>query len=96
MKKKIVGIFVCTLLIAATVIPAAGILGAGNIKIRSTSPLMSINTYVDNISPYKIQSSPLTITATGPSDLDYIILLYRWSKDNASWYTYSMELWIGS
>ena len=85
MKKKIVGIFVCTLLIVATVIPAAGILGAGNRKIRSTSPLMAINTYVNTISPYNIQSSPLTIYATGPSDLDYVILFYRWSQDNTSW-----------
>jgi len=85
MKKKIVGIFVCMLLIVATVIPAAGILGAGNKKIRSASPLMAIDTSVDEISPYNIQSSPLTIYATGPSDLDYVVLFYRWSEDNTSW-----------
>ena len=80
MKKKIVGIFVCSLLICATVIPVAG-----NIKIGSTSPLMSINTSVDTISPYNTPSSPLIITATGPSDLDNVTLYYRWSSDNQSW-----------
>ena len=80
MKKKIVGIFVCSLLICATVIPVAG-----NIKIGSTSPLLPIDTSVDNISPYKVPSSPLKITATGPSDLDDVALFYRWSADNISW-----------
>jgi len=80
MKKKIVRIFVCTLLITATVIPVAG-----NIKIEPTSSLMLIETSVDKISTYKIQSSPLTITATGPSDLDDVDLIYRWSDDNQSW-----------
>ena len=80
MKKKIVGIFVCSLLICATVIPVAG-----NIKIGSTSPLMVINTSVNEISPYNIPSSPLTITATGPSDLDSVTLYYRWSTDNITW-----------
>ncbi len=83
MKKKIVGIIVCTLLIIATVIPVTG-----NIKKGSTSPLMAINTSVDPISPYNIQSSPLVITATGPSDLDSVTLYYRWSKDNISWEGY--------
>lgn len=85
MRKKIVGIFICMLLIVATVIPVAGIIGAGNIKIGSTSPLSRFDTYIDEISPYKIYSSPLTITATGPSDLNYVKLFYRWSKDNISW-----------
>jgi len=87
MKRKILGIFVCMLLIIASVIPVAGILGAGNIKTRSNSSLMStrFDTYVNEISPYNIHSSPLTITATGPSDLDYVELYYRWSKDNTSW-----------
>jgi hypothetical protein len=80
MKKKIVGIIVCTLLIIATVIPVAG-----NIKKESTSPLFAINTSVDKISPYNIASSPLIITATGPSDLDSVALYYRWSEDNVSW-----------
>ena len=80
MKKKILGIFVCTLLIAATVLPVAG-----NIKIGSTPSPMAIETSVDKISPYNIESSPLKITATGPSDLDSVILYYRWSEDNTSW-----------
>ncbi len=80
MKKKIVNIFVCMLLIAATALTVAG-----NIKIGSTSPLMSINTSVDTISPYNTPSSPLIITATGPSDLDSVTLYYRWSSDNQSW-----------
>lgn len=80
MKKKILGIFVCTLLIVATVIPVAG-----NIISESISPLFAINTSVDEISPYNMPSSPLTITATGPSDLDSVALYYRWSADNISW-----------
>ena len=78
MKKKIIGFIVCTLLIVATVIPVAG-----NIKIGSPSPLIS--TSVDQIFPYNIPSSPLIITATGPSDIDDVTLHYRWSKDNITW-----------
>jgi len=87
MKNKILGIFVCMLLIVAAVIPVAGILGAGNIKTRSNSSLMSMrfDTYVNEISPYNIHYSPLTITATGPSDLDSVTLYYRRSSDNQSW-----------
>jgi hypothetical protein len=85
MKKKIVGIFICMLLIVATVIPVAGIIGARTIKIGSNSPLSRFDTYINEISPYNIYSSPLTITATGPSDLDFVKLFYRWSKDNISW-----------
>jgi hypothetical protein len=85
MKKKIAGTIVCMLLIVAFVIPIAGITGAGNSKIESILPLSSINTYVDEISPYNIHYLPLTITATGPNDLNYIKLSYRWSKDNISW-----------
>ena len=80
MKKKVLGIFICTLLIFATVIPVAG-----TMKTGSTSPLAPINTSVDTISPYNIPSSPLIITATGPSDLDDVTLYYRWSDDNQSW-----------
>ena len=80
MKKKIVVIFILMLLIAAMVIPASG-----NFKNRSSSPLFSINTSVDKITPYNIPSSPLTITATGASDLDSVTLYYRWSSDNLSW-----------
>ena len=80
MKKKKVGIIVCMLLIVATVIPVAG-----NIKIENASPQMLINTYVDEISPYLVSSSPFMITATGPSDLNSVTLYYRWSKDNSTW-----------
>jgi len=80
MNKKVLGIIVCTLLIVATVIPVAG-----NIKMKSTPPSFAINTSVDKITPYLIGSTPLTITATGASDLDWVTLYYRWSKDNISW-----------
>jgi len=80
MKKKILGIIVCTLLIVTTVIPVTG-----NIKMAPTSPLMPIDTYINEISPYNQPSTPLTITATGPSDLDSVELYYRWSSDNVTW-----------
>ena len=44
-----------------------------------------MGTSVDTISPYNIYSSPLNVTATGPSDLDNVSLHYRWSSDNISW-----------
>ena len=47
-----------------------------------SSPLQSINTSIDEISPYNITYSPYTITATGASDLDNVTLYYRWSDDN--------------
>jgi len=84
MKNKILGIFVCLLLIVATVMPVTGILELRNIN-NISSPLLEINTYVNDITPYNIQSSPLTITATGPNDLDGVRLFYRWSEDNSSW-----------
>jgi len=80
MKEKIIGILICTLLTIATVIPAAG-----NIKTESTIPYKSINTYVNEISPYNIPTSTLKITATGANDLDSVTLYYRWSTDNISW-----------
>jgi len=80
MNKKIFGIIVCMLLIIAIVIPVTG-----NIKTRNTSSQMVINTYVDEISPYLVSTSPLWITATGPSDLNSVTLFYRWSKDNTTW-----------
>ena len=80
MNKKALGIIVCTLLIGATAIPAAG-----NIKMKSTPPLLAIHTSVNEIAPYIIGSTPLTITATGASDLDSVTLYYRWSMDNTSW-----------
>ena len=89
MKMKIAGIFICTLLIIASVVPVAG-----NIKTGSTSPLAPINTSVDTISPYNIPSSSLIITATGPSDLDDVTLYYRWSIDNSSWETEGVPISI--
>ena len=80
MKKKTIGFLVCTLLITATVLPVAG-----NLKIKSTQPIYAIDTSVDLISPYNQPSWPITITATGPSDLDSVTLYYRWSVDNVSW-----------
>lgn len=82
MKKKTLGIIVCMLLILATVTPVTGIIRDKN---KSTAPLMAINTYVDEIIPYDIYYIPLTITVSGPSDLDSVELHYRWSKDNSSW-----------
>ncbi|UCF12670.1 MAG: DUF2341 domain-containing protein, partial [Thermoplasmatales archaeon] len=44
-----------------------------------------IETSVNTISPYNVTISPLTITATGDSDLDNVTLYYRWSSDNQTW-----------
>ena len=41
-----------------------------------------IDTSVDTITPYTITSLPYNITATGPSDLDDVMLYYRWSDIN--------------
>ena len=78
MSKKILGIFIFTLLIVGTIVPVTGIT-----QKKLTSPLIS--TYVDKISPYNVPTSTLEITATGPSDLDDVTLYYRWSKDNITW-----------
>ncbi len=53
----------------------------------------SINTSVDSISPYELSSSPLTINATGPSDLNNVTLWYRYSSDNSSWGTWWNDSW---
>jgi hypothetical protein len=45
----------------------------------------AIITSVDTISPYLVTTKPLTINATGPSNLDNVILWYRYSTDNSSW-----------
>jgi hypothetical protein len=45
----------------------------------------SLDTSVDSITPYEQSSSPLSLTATGDSDLDNVSLYYRWSNDNSSW-----------
>jgi len=78
MKKKLLGIFVFTILIGVTVIPVTG-----NIQKKPVSPLIS--TSVDKISPYNVPTSIIGITATGPSDIDDVTLFYRWSKDNVTW-----------
>ena len=78
MKKKLLGFFICTLLLIVSVIPVTG-----DINKKPVSPLIS--TSVDPISPYNVPSSMVAITATGPSDLDDVTLYYRWSKDNITW-----------
>ncbi len=42
-------------------------------------------TSVDTINPYNVTTLPTKISATGASDLDNVILYYRWSEDNSSW-----------
>lgn len=49
------------------------------------TPAVPPDTSVDTISPYNQTSSPLTITASGSSDLDNVTLWYRYSADNSSW-----------
>jgi len=80
MNKKIIGSIVCSLLIVATILPVAG-----NIIEEYNSHFRAIDTYVNEISPYIQPSNPLTITATGTSDLDAVELYYRWSSDNITW-----------
>lgn len=45
----------------------------------------SLATSVNTITPYEQSGSPLSLTATGDSDLDNVSLYYRWSNDNSSW-----------
>ncbi len=78
MKKKILGIIICTLLLAVTVVPVTG-------DIQKKPIFLSISTSVDEISPYNVPTSTVEITATGPSDLDGVTLYYRWSQDNITW-----------
>ena len=42
-------------------------------------------TSVDTIIPYIASSSPINVTATGPSELEKVTLYYRWSEDNSTW-----------
>jgi len=46
---------------------------------------LPLETFVDPIVPYTQTASPLSLTATGSSDLDNVTLYYRWSNDNSSW-----------
>ncbi|MCK4902699.1 MAG: cadherin-like domain-containing protein, partial [Thermoplasmatales archaeon] len=59
------------------------------------APLQITNTSIDTITPYIITKSPLSISATGPSDLDIVTLYYRYSDDNISWPFYSAISIIG-
>ena len=60
-----------------------GIVWTNETYYFTTAP---INTSVDTISPYIIENiDPLSLSATGPSDLDEVTLFYRWSDDNVSW-----------
>jgi len=54
-----------------------------------------IDTSVDPISPYTVIVSPLSLTASGPSDLDNVTLYYRYSDDNASWGTEDVSIFDG-
>ncbi len=44
-----------------------------------------INTSVDTITPYVVNTSPLTITATNFTPAENVTLYYRWCKDNITW-----------
>ena len=43
----------------------------------------TIKTNVDSISPYLQKTSTLSLTATGPTDIDNVTLWYRYSADNS-------------
>ena len=58
-------------------------------------PNPSLNTSVNQMSPYVQTSSPLTVSATGDSRLDNVTLYYRWSDDNSSWNGGSNEIYDG-
>ncbi|MCX6665680.1 MAG: DUF2341 domain-containing protein, partial [Euryarchaeota archaeon] len=45
----------------------------------------SIETSVDTISPYEVETFSSVIDATGSSDLDNVTLWYQYSSDNSSW-----------
>jgi len=47
--------------------------------------VLTTSTSVDTITPYESSSSPISITATGPLNLDNVTLYYRWSDDNSTW-----------
>jgi len=47
--------------------------------------ILVISTSVDAIIPYESSSSPISLTATGPLNLDNVTLYYRWSDDNSTW-----------
>ncbi len=47
--------------------------------------IISLDTSVNQISPYEQSSTPLSLTATGDAGLDNVSLYYRWSTDNSTW-----------
>jgi len=57
-----------------------------------------IDTSIDSISPYEKTASTISLTATGPSDIDNVTLWYRYSTDNSTWwnssFTYRKKLTI--
>lgn len=52
---------------------------------EGTGSILSINTFVDDITPYESPISPRSLTATGSASLDNVTLYYRWNNDNSSW-----------
>ena len=60
----------------------------------------SLDTYVNTITPYTITTSPKTITVTNITPVDEVILYYRWSDDNSTWWnsawTYRENITISS
>jgi len=49
------------------------------------NPAALLDTHVNTIIPYRVITPSITINATGSSQLDDVILYYRYSKDNKSW-----------
>ena len=54
-----------------------------------------INTSVDTIIPYVVDTPPITITATNYTPADNVTLYYRWSKDNSTWGYHPMSIFEG-
>ena len=50
---------------------------------------IGISTLVDTISPYIQITTPLTINATGSSDLSNVTLWHSYSDDNSTWWNTS-------
>jgi FlaG/FlaF family flagellin (archaellin) len=65
----------------------------GVLQVGETTTIPSLATSVGTISPYSQTSSPLTVRATGNSDLDTVTLYYRWSDDNwtVDWITLTYD-----
>jgi hypothetical protein len=54
-----------------------------------------INTSVDTIIPYVVDTPPTTITATNYTPADNVTLYYRWSRDNSTWGYHPMSIFEG-